>query len=172
MHNILRDKLGLVKKSTRWEPKLLSEEQKKERVRICMDFVIAIPLLFHVDVGQHHYNGRDHGVPPHNCKQEAVKTVDEEGPAKPCILPWFLHWDNTPVHTAPIVKNWLAALPMHLNSCWQAYSYSGKWRSWLAFTSPRRESIMPGKGLSGILLMKTLLLLSGGGLSNRKSELG
>ncbi len=22
---------------------------------------------------------------------------------------WFLHWDNVPVHTATVVKNWLAA---------------------------------------------------------------
>jgi hypothetical protein len=22
---------------------------------------------------------------------------------------WFLHWDNAPVHTAAVVKNWLAA---------------------------------------------------------------
>jgi histone-lysine N-methyltransferase SETMAR len=42
MHNILHKELGLVKKSARWVPKLLSEDQKKERVRICTDFVAAI----------------------------------------------------------------------------------------------------------------------------------
>ncbi len=35
MHNILHDELGLVKKLARWVPKLLSEEQKKEQIRIC-----------------------------------------------------------------------------------------------------------------------------------------
>jgi hypothetical protein len=42
MHNILHEELGLVKKSARWVPKLLSESHKKEWVRICMDFVAAI----------------------------------------------------------------------------------------------------------------------------------
>ncbi len=35
MHSILHDELGLVKKLAQWVPKLLSEEQKKERIRIC-----------------------------------------------------------------------------------------------------------------------------------------
>jgi hypothetical protein len=42
MHNILHVELGLVKKSARWVPKLLSPEQKEERVRICTEFVAAI----------------------------------------------------------------------------------------------------------------------------------
>jgi hypothetical protein len=42
MHNTLHDELGLVKKSMQWVPKLLSEEKKKERVRICMDSVTAV----------------------------------------------------------------------------------------------------------------------------------
>jgi hypothetical protein len=27
---------------------------------------------------------------------------------------WFFHWDNAPVHTAAIVKNWLAAKEIQL----------------------------------------------------------
>jgi hypothetical protein len=42
MFNILSDDLGLVKKSARWVPKLLIEEQKLERVRTCRDFVAAV----------------------------------------------------------------------------------------------------------------------------------
>jgi hypothetical protein len=42
MHNILHEKLGLVKKSACWVPKLLSTEQKEERVRICRELVAAI----------------------------------------------------------------------------------------------------------------------------------
>jgi hypothetical protein len=42
MHNILHMELGLVKKSARWVPKLLSPEQKEERVRICTEFVAAV----------------------------------------------------------------------------------------------------------------------------------
>jgi histone-lysine N-methyltransferase SETMAR len=37
--NILHAELGLVKKSARWVPKLLSEDQKKERVRSCNSFI-------------------------------------------------------------------------------------------------------------------------------------
>jgi hypothetical protein len=42
MYNILHNNLGLVKKSARLVPKLLSEEQKKERVKICTDFVASM----------------------------------------------------------------------------------------------------------------------------------
>ena len=40
--NILSDDLGLVKKSARWVPKLLSAEQKLERVRISTSFIAAV----------------------------------------------------------------------------------------------------------------------------------
>ena len=39
--NIIHDDLGLVKKSARWVPKLLSREQMLERVRISTNFVAA-----------------------------------------------------------------------------------------------------------------------------------
>jgi hypothetical protein len=49
---------------------------------------------------------------------------------------WFLHWDNTPMHTAVVVKNWLATRtiqvlpqpnpPIRLTSCWQTSFCSGK----------------------------------------------
>jgi [histone H3]-lysine36 N-dimethyltransferase SETMAR len=42
MHNILHKSLGLVKKSARWVPKLLSDDQKQERVRVCTEFVAAV----------------------------------------------------------------------------------------------------------------------------------
>jgi len=40
--NVLHEDLGLVKKSARWVPKLLSDYQMQERVRICSQFVAAI----------------------------------------------------------------------------------------------------------------------------------
>jgi hypothetical protein len=40
--NILRDDLGLLKKSARWVTKLLSEEQKKKHVWTCRNFVAAV----------------------------------------------------------------------------------------------------------------------------------
>ena len=39
IYRILKDDLGLVKKSARWVPKLLSDEQKKERVQRCEEFL-------------------------------------------------------------------------------------------------------------------------------------
>jgi histone-lysine N-methyltransferase SETMAR len=42
MHNILQNDLGLVKNSARWVPKLLSKDQKQERVRTCKEFVAAV----------------------------------------------------------------------------------------------------------------------------------
>jgi histone-lysine N-methyltransferase SETMAR len=40
--SILHDDLGLVKKSARWVPKLLSNEQKQELVRLCEEFISAV----------------------------------------------------------------------------------------------------------------------------------
>ncbi len=42
MNKILYDDLGLVKKSTCWVPKLLSDDQRKERVQTCTEFVAAV----------------------------------------------------------------------------------------------------------------------------------
>ena len=39
IHTILHKDLGLVKKSARWVPKLLSEEQKKDRMQTCTKFL-------------------------------------------------------------------------------------------------------------------------------------
>ena len=40
--HILHDDLGLVKKSARWVPKLLNDEQKEERVRTCTEFLAMV----------------------------------------------------------------------------------------------------------------------------------
>jgi hypothetical protein len=42
IHSILHKDLGLEKKSARWVPKLLSVEQKEERVRTCTAFIAAV----------------------------------------------------------------------------------------------------------------------------------
>ncbi len=42
VHKILHDELGLSKKSARWVPKLLSEDQKLERVRVSRNFVADV----------------------------------------------------------------------------------------------------------------------------------
>ena len=39
---ILHEDLGLIKKSARWVPKLLTDAQKDERVRTCKQFTAAI----------------------------------------------------------------------------------------------------------------------------------
>ena len=40
--HILHDNLGLVKKSARWVPKLLNDDQKQERVRTCTEFLAMV----------------------------------------------------------------------------------------------------------------------------------
>ena len=42
IHTVLHEDLGLVKKSARWVPKLLTDVQKEERVRICKQFTAAV----------------------------------------------------------------------------------------------------------------------------------
>jgi hypothetical protein len=42
IHSILHKDLGLEKKSSRWLPKLLSDELKEERIRTCSAFIAAI----------------------------------------------------------------------------------------------------------------------------------
>ena len=42
IHTILHEDLGLVKKSARWVPELLTDAQKEERVRTCKQFTAAV----------------------------------------------------------------------------------------------------------------------------------
>jgi histone-lysine N-methyltransferase SETMAR len=42
IHAVLHDDLGLEKKSARWVPKLLNDEQKKQHVEVCSEFVKAV----------------------------------------------------------------------------------------------------------------------------------
>ncbi len=42
IHAVLHDDLGLEKKSARWVPKLLNDEQKQQRVEVCSEFVKAV----------------------------------------------------------------------------------------------------------------------------------
>jgi hypothetical protein len=42
IHAVLHDNLGLEKKSARWVPKLLNDEQKQQRVEVCLEFVKAV----------------------------------------------------------------------------------------------------------------------------------
>jgi hypothetical protein len=56
MHNILHQELGLVKKSARWVPKLLSEDQKGESEDLHRLRRRHLPPL-HGDDGQHRDDG-------------------------------------------------------------------------------------------------------------------
>jgi histone-lysine N-methyltransferase SETMAR len=62
IHNILRDDLGLVKKSARWVPKILSDQGAWEDLhRVCRCRHPSVQG----HAGQHHHHGRDDGVLPH-----------------------------------------------------------------------------------------------------------
>ena len=68
--HILHDDLGLVKKSARWVPKLLNDEQKQERVRTCTEFLAmvqrrSLAMLDNIVT-------MDGGVLPHSGNKAAV----------------------------------------------------------------------------------------------------
>ncbi len=46
IHNILQDNLGLVKKPAQWAPKLVSEDQKQQRMEICKRFIAVFSPNF------------------------------------------------------------------------------------------------------------------------------
>jgi histone-lysine N-methyltransferase SETMAR len=167
IQTILHDDLGLSKKSARWVPKLLSDDQKEERVRTSTEFVAAVNrrsmamldnivtmdetmVCYHtpqtkkqskqwIKKGQPGpIKARVHAsrtkqmvmaffdskglvythIVPRGATINAIYTVKVLGifmknlkKKRPAMLQqeWFFHWDNAPVHTAAVVKNWLAA---------------------------------------------------------------
>ncbi len=42
IHAVLHDDLGLEKKSARWVPKLLNDDQKQQHVKVCSEFIKAV----------------------------------------------------------------------------------------------------------------------------------
>jgi histone-lysine N-methyltransferase SETMAR len=172
MHNILHVELGLVRKSACWVHKLLSVEQKEERVRICSKFVAVfdcssmamLDQIITMDEMMVSYRTPQNkkqskqwikkGKPgPSKARVNASRTkqmllefLDSKGLVYTHIMlkrttinanynlvvlgkfmvylrkkwpeitkgNWFFHWDNTPVHTAAIVKNWLVTKEIHL----------------------------------------------------------
>ena len=165
--NILHEDLGLSKKYARWVPKLLSDDQKEERVRTSTEFVAAVNrrsmamldnivtmdetmVSYHTpETKKQSKQWRRKGQPgPIKAKVHASRTkqmvmafFDSKGLIYTHIVPrgstinanyivmtlgkfmknlkkkrpimveqeWFFHWDNAPVHTAAVVKDWLAA---------------------------------------------------------------
>lgn len=172
IHNILHDDLGLSKKSARWVPKLLSDAQKDERVRICQQLVAAVHRhsMAYLDsivtmdetmVSLHTPETKKQskrwvpkGQPgPIKARVHASRTklmviafFDAKGLIYTNIVPkgktvnaayivktlgrflvnlrqkrpqlaeqgFRFHWDNAPVHTAAVVKNWFAAHAIQL----------------------------------------------------------
>jgi hypothetical protein len=80
MHNIHHDNLGLVKKSARWVPKLLSEDQKKEHVKMCKEFVSAVSSF--MEMLENIVTMDETMVSYHTPLSKAVKTVVKEGKAR------------------------------------------------------------------------------------------
>lgn len=164
--NILHDDLGLVKKTARWVPKLLTAEQKKERVRVCNKLIAAVNrdskamlarvvtmdetmVSFHTpETKKQSKQWIKKGQPGpikarvHATRKKQMVTVffDAAGVLYTHIAKkgasvnaasiikvlaaflkqlkkkrpdweegeWFFHWDNAPVHTANVVKEFLA----------------------------------------------------------------
>jgi len=163
---IIHDSLGLVKKSAPWVPKLLSQEQKEERVRTSTAFVNLVQTqskavlrniitMDETAVSMHTPETKNQskqwlkkGIPgPIKAKVHATRTkqmvvafFDSQGMVYTNYVPrgttvnanfivgalrrflkafrakrpemaageWFLHWDNAPVHTAKVVRDFLA----------------------------------------------------------------
>jgi len=169
---LLKDDLGLVKKSARWVPKLLSEGQKQDRVERCEEFMALCrrrskavldnivtmdesAVSFHTpQTKQQSKQWLKKGTPgPIKAKVHASRTkqmvlafFDSKGLIYTNYVPrgqtvnatyiiealykflkvfrkkrpilasqdWFLHWDNSPVHTAAAVQAYLAAKSIQL----------------------------------------------------------
>ena len=167
IHTILHKDLGLVKKSARWVPKLLSEEQKKDRMQTCTKFLAIVnrqskamldnivtmdelAVSFHTpETKQQSKQWIKKGMPgPLKAKVHATRTkqmvlafFDSKGLIYTNYVPrgttinaiyivkalgqfmkilrkkrpvmvkqkWFFHWDTAPVHTAAVVRDWMAA---------------------------------------------------------------
>ncbi len=167
IHAVLHDNLGLEKKSARWVPKLLSDDQKQQRVEVCTEFVATVHrcslamldtivtmdetmVCYHTPkTKQQSQQWIKKGQPgPLKAKVHASRTkqmllafFDCKGliyshtvpkgsivnamyivkildifmkhmkKKRPVLVDqgWFFHWDNAPVHTAPIIQDWLTA---------------------------------------------------------------
>jgi histone-lysine N-methyltransferase SETMAR len=172
IQTILHVDLGLSKKSARWVPKLLSDEQKEERVRTCTEFVAAVNrrsmamldnivtmdetmVCYHTpQTKKQSKQWIKKGLPgpikarvhASRTKQMVMALFDSKGLIYTHIVPrgttinaiytvkvlgifmknvkkkrpamveqeWFFHWDNAPVHTAAVVKEWIAANGLQL----------------------------------------------------------
>jgi histone-lysine N-methyltransferase SETMAR len=131
IHCVLHEDLGLEKKSARWVPKLLSQEQKIQRVEDCRDFIAAvhrhsftmldnIVTMDETMVSYHMLETKKQskqwiakGKPgPIKARVQAsrlfMKQLKKKWPAM-VAQQWWFHWDNAPVHTAAVVQEWLAA---------------------------------------------------------------
>jgi histone-lysine N-methyltransferase SETMAR len=167
IHGILHKDLGLEKKSARWVPKLLSDEQKEERVRTSRACVAAVQsrsmamlqnivTMDETMVCHHTPQTKKQSmqwvkkgqpgplkaqVHASRTKQMLLAFFDSKGLIYRHIVPkgsavngkyivkalgnflkqlkkkrpemmeqeWWFHWDNAPVHTAAVVKEWFAA---------------------------------------------------------------
>ena len=172
IHKILHDELGLSKKSARWVPKLLSQEQKEKRVELCKNFIAAVHRhsMSYLDtivtmdetmVSLHTPETKKQskrwvkrGQPgPLKARVQASRSktmilafFDARGLIYTNVVPkgetvnaayivkalgrfmvklrekrpqlaengFVFHWDNAPVHTAAVVRNWFAdnAIPL------------------------------------------------------------
>ncbi len=166
IQNVLHNDLGLVKKSARWVPKLLSDGQKEERARLAADFKMKVEMngqawlksIVTMDesaVALHTPETKEKskqwlrkGTPGpikarvHSSREHVMVLAffDSEGmiytryvakgtkvnaiyvrdtlarfrkalaAKRPQMVKngWRFHWDNAPVHTAEVVRNYLA----------------------------------------------------------------
>jgi len=203
IHSILRDDLGLSKKSARWVPKLLTDEQKQERVRVSEQFVAAVRRrgLGYLDtivtmdetmISLHTPETKKQskrwvpkGQPgPLKARVQASRTkhmvmafFDAKGLIYTNVVPkgesvnaayivkalgrflrylkqkrpelaeqgFLFHWDNAPVHTAAVVKEWFAA---HAIQVLEHPPYSPDLAPADFFLFPKVKELLAGKTIA------------------------
>ena len=172
IHSILKNDLGLSKKSARWVLKLLSEDQKQERVRVSQQLIAAVNrhsmayldtivtmdetmISLHTpELKRQSKRWVPKGQPgptkalvhASRNKQMVIAFFDSKGLIYTNIVPkvqtvnagyivktlarflvnlrnkrpllaeqgFKFHWDNAPVHTAAVTKDWLTAHAIQL----------------------------------------------------------
>jgi hypothetical protein len=193
----LKEDLGLVKKSARWVPKLLSHVQKEERVRISQDFVDAVErsglsmldnIITMDETLVSYYTPETKRMSKEwtlKGKPGSLKAKVQASRSKQMVFAFFdsrgliyttgttrlcipLPW--SPIGSTPMASSGSSTRRIHRILRWQTFSYLEKSeRGWVARAWTRRPSRTPGRGSLGVSPLSTSPPPSEAGWSNAKS---
>lgn len=95
--NVIREDLGLVKKSARWVRRLLTEQLKARRTALSASFKNNVDMKRKSSVSLH---------TPETKNQSKQKILNQERLRK-ATEGFVFHWDNVPIPTEKSVKSYL-----------------------------------------------------------------